>query len=617
MSHLTDKARGVSPGAQPRIEGQMFEDVLAQAPMHRRAVLRGGVGASLAALFGGALSACGGGGGSAAAGADAQALAAPVVNPGEKFAVGFQAIARSTADLVKVPDGYTAEVLFAAGDAVVPGASPFTGAFLSSAQAELVAGGNHDGMHFYPLSGVNPNRGGLLAINHEFPDFNILMSGSYDAATASAEQKRIALSAVGVSVIEVEARGNQPWRVKANSPYNRRYSGNTVFGVSGPAASAIGPTVVGTLNNCASGTTPWGTYLTCEETTDNYLDPTRSELGYGWVVEIDPYGELAGLPVKRTALGRFDHENTACAVDGEGRVAIYMGDDGTPGCIYKFVPDGRVHATNRAANAALLDQGTLYVARFEPDGTGRWLALVQGQNGLVPGAVDPGNETQGAAADTPIDFATQADVLINTKAAARVAGATLMDRPEWITVAPDGTRYCTLTNNAGRQVTDPANPRRTNRHGHIVSWREAGNRPDAATFEWSVTLLAGDPSLADENLKGNIVGDTFSSPDGIDVDPQDRMWVQTDMSTSSANVGVFGNNAMYHVDPANRSSSRFLVGPVGCEITGLTYTPDLTAFFINIQHPTERWPSNEQGNDLPPRSATIVVRRNDGKPVGA
>jgi secreted PhoX family phosphatase len=276
-----------------------------------------------------------------------------------------------------------------------------------------------------------------------------------------------------------------------------------------------------------------------------------------------------------------------------------------------------VHAGQRAANAALLDSGTLYAARFNPDGTGEWRALVQGSNGLVPGAVDPGNDTQGAALDTTLDFATQADVLINTKAAARVAGATLMDRPEWITVAPDGTLFCALTNNAGRQVTEPANPRPVNRHGHIIRWKEQGNRPDATSFEWSLVLLAGDPSLPDANLKGDIVGDTFSSPDGLDVDPQNRLWVQTDMSTSAANVGVFGNNAMYCVDPLTRKSMRFLAGPVGCEITGLAYTPDLSTFFINVQHPTLQWPSNEQCNTLPPRSATIVVRRTDGRPVGA
>jgi secreted PhoX family phosphatase len=217
-------------------------------------------------------------------------------------------------------------------------------------------------------------------------------------------------------------------------------------------------------------------------------------------------------------------------------------------------------------------------------------------------------------------------VLLQTKAAARIAGATLMDRPEWISVAPDRSIYVTLTNNSGRAVTDAANPRTQNRHGHIVRWRETGDSPAATGFTWEVLLQAGDPALASAtgNLVGNINGDTFSSPDGIGVDPAGRVWIQTDMSvpgssgvTGITNVATFGHNAMYHLDPVTKKSLRFLVGPLGCEITGLTWTPDLRSFFINVQHPTGTWPSSLQGNALPPRSATVVVRRTDGRPIGA
>jgi uncharacterized protein len=615
MSHLTDRARAAyrNTEAEREAPGQRFAEVLSASSADRRMVLRGGLGAVLASVFGGGLlSACGGSD-------DADDAAA-------SYEVKFSRVERGTADGVTVPAGYSAEVLFSAGDAVAAGAAAFAGAFLTSADTERFAGGNHDGMHFYALPGVDANQRGLLAINHEFPDFLILRSTAYDAATASEEEKRVALSAVGVSVIEVAKGSNGKWAVVAGSRYNKRYTGNTSFRVSGPAASVVGDTVIGTLNNCASGQTPWGTYLTCEETTDNYLDPTQPTNGYGWVVEIDPRGELAGMPVKRTALGRFDHENTAYRLGSDNTVAIYMGDDSTPGCIYKFVPSAKFNANDRAANTNLLDAGTLYAARFNADGTGQWLALTQGQNGLVVGATDPGNDTQGPQPDVTINFATQADVLINTKAAARVAGATLMDRPEWITVAPDGAVYCTCTNNSSRAVTDAANPRTQNRHGHIIRWTEDGNVPGAMAFRWNIVLQAGDPSLASTagNLVGNINGDTFSSPDGIDIDPQGRLWVQTDMSipgnsgvSGRTNVDVFGHNAMYHVDTTSGASTRFLVGPVGCEITGLAYTPDLKTFFINIQHPTGQWPSNVQGNTLPPRSATIVVRRTDGQPVGA
>ncbi len=612
MSYLTDRYREEAKAAKGKkddsaVPGQMFDDVLNAMPMQRRSMLRGGFGASMAAIFGsGALAACGGG--------DDDPLA-----PAESTAIEFKKIAAMTGGTVVVPENYTVDVLFSAGDAVVAGALPFTGTFLSSTDAEKVSGGNHDGMHFFEIPGVDPNLGGLIAINHEVPDYAILMAGSYDAATADAETKKIALSAVGVSVIEVELKDGK-WGVKAGSPYNKRYTGNTQYGVGGPAAAVVGASVIGTLNNCASGRTPWGTYLTCEESTDNYIDPTQPDAGYGWVVEIDPQGELAGLPVKRTALGRFDHENTAYMLGADNTLAVYMGDDGTPGCVYKFVASAKVTPDNRAANTNLLDSGTLYAAKFNADGSGEWIELTQGKNGLTVGAVDPGNETQGPRADVVVDFTTQADVLVNTKAAARVAGATLMDRPEWITVAPNKQIYLTLTNNSSRAVVDAANPRLENRHGHIVRWNETGDAPNATTFTWEVFLLAGDPRLSGDNLKGDIVGDTFSSPDGIDVDPQGRLWVQTDASTSASGTNTFGNNAMYAVDPVTKESRRFLVGPDGCEITGLTYTPDLKTFFVNIQHPNDdagAWPSNVQGNNLPGRSSTIVVRHKDGKVVGA
>ncbi len=271
-------------------------------------------------------------------------------------------------------------------------------------------------MHYFALPGIDPQKGGLLAINHELPDYNILFPTAYNAATASAEQKRVALSAVGISVIEVELAASGKWQVKRDSIYNKRYTGNTLYRVGGPAAPAVGSTVVGMLNNCSSGYTPWGTYLTCEESTDNYIDPTQADNGYGWVVEIDPYGTL-GAPAKRTAMGRFDHENVAFLTDASNNVAFYMGDDGTPGCIYKFIPSKAFDPNNRAANANLLDSGTLYVAKFNADGSGQWIELTQGKNGLTVGASDPGNWTQSAVSPAPstVDFASQADVLINTK----------------------------------------------------------------------------------------------------------------------------------------------------------------------------------------------------------
>lgn len=630
MSHLTDEAREPYRAANAITywpAEQSLEAIVAANPARRTVIKNGLMGLSVLPLMG-ALAACGEDDGTNTPTPTPTATPAPTPTPTESYSIAFASIAMSREDKVSVPAGYTVDVLFSAGDAVAAGAPGYKGSVQPSAQTELQAGGNHDGMEFYEIAGTDPNMGGLLAINHELPDYNILFaSSSYDAATATAEQKAIALSAVGVSVIEVAKGTDGKWAVKAGSKFNKRYTGNTMYRAGGPAAGALSQQIKGTLNNCSSGRTPWGTYLTCEETTDNYLDPTQPAVNYGWVLELDPYGEILPTATKRTAMGRFSHENTAYMTDSNNRVAFYMGDDTTPGCIYKFIPDSAFSTTNRALNTNLLDYGTLYVARFNADGSGDWIALVQGQNGLVVGATDTGAVTQSVTppAPTTVNFATQTDVLTRTQSAARVAGGTLMDRPEWITVAPDNSAiYCTLTNNSGRQVTSPSNPRTVNRNGHIIKWKETGNSPLATKFTWEMFLLAGDPSESaanggNANLVGNINGDTFSSPDGLRIDPKGRLWVQTDHSITSTSgvtgktlLDVFGNNSMYHIDQTSKQSKRFLVGPVGCEITGIAYTPDLKSFFINIQHPTGNWPVA----GAQPRSSTIVVRRTDAKPVG-
>lgn len=615
MSYLTDKLRAPRREAQGEVTvpGQMFDDIVAANPA-RRTILRNSLGLSILSVFGATLAGCG------SSSDDDDDSPAPgdgdggdngSTDPtGPDYSVNFEPLGdKIMADTVTVPKGYVAEVLYSAGDKCMIGSLGYTGIPQAYPATETQAGGQHDGMHFYPLEGVDPNKGGLLVLNHENVD-----DATLDLA---ADATRTNLSNVGVSVIEIARTDDGKWSVNTNSRYNKRYTGNTVYNVGGPAAAAVGATVVGTLNNCASGPTPWGTYLTCEETTDNYWDPTQPEEGYGWVVEIDPY-DPNSTAVKRTAMGRFDHENTAYMLDENNRAAFYMGDDGTPGCIYKFIPSKPYDPANRVNNLGLLDEGTLYAARFNDDGTGNWVELTVGKNNLTAGAVDPGNYTQVPPGTLPptslIDFNSQADVLINTKAAARVAGATLMDRPEWITVGVDKTIYCTLTNNSRRQRTSAANPRVNNAHGHIVRWKERGDSPLATTFEWDLLLLAGhDPADgAAENVTGNINGDDFSSPDGIRVDPQGRLWVQTD----SGAIDEFGHNAMYYIDQKTGESKRFLVGPTGCEITGIAYTPDLTTFFINIQHPDGAWNTVRAGGG-DARSATVVVRREDGKPVGA
>jgi len=277
-------------------------------------------------------------------------------------------------------------------------------------------------------------------------------------------------------------------------------------------------------------------------------------------------------------------------------------------------------SSSAAANAALLDTGTLYVARFDADGRGRWIALTHGEGALT-------------AAN---GFADQGEVLVKSRQASDRLGATRMDRPEWIAVDQQGWVYCTLTNNSNRggkdQLgVDEANPRANNGMGHIIRWKEDGDH-DGLAFQWNHFVLAGDPFNERAEAKGNVKGDAFACPDGLWVDARGVLWIQTDMSTSAMGKGELAglaHNMMLAADPATGEIRRFLTGPAGCEITGATGTPDGRTMFINIQHPGES-PSERSDPATPtrfsnwpdkgvnrPRSATVVIRRVDGGVIGA
>jgi secreted PhoX family phosphatase len=422
------------------------------------------------------------------------------------------------------------------------------------------------------------------------------------------------------------------------------------------AADPTGTSVLGTVNNCANGFTPWGTYLTCEENWNGYFvnrgapipaNQTRYGINatgsgyrwhefdgrwdaaahpnepnrFGWVVEIDPY-DPGHTPVKRTALGRVKHEGAWPTVAPDGRVVLYMGDDEQFEYVYKFVTRDAWNPSNRGANTNLLDNGTLYVAQFNAGGAGRWIPLVFGENGLDPAG----------------GFTSQADVLIRTRQAADRVGATRMDRPEWLTVLPTTREvFLTLTNNTargatGRPGTDAANPRAENSFGHVVRWTEEGGNAAATTFRWSIFVSAGDRTNANAAKRGNIRGDTFGSPDGIWADSRGVVWIQTDISTSTLGTGDYVNiptNMMLAADPTTGDIRRFLTGPRGCEVTGVITTPDMRSMFVNIQHPGE--PSSGDSNpnnpgavstwpDGPgvarPRAATVVIRKDDGGVIG-
>ena len=293
------------------------------------------------------------------------------------------------------------------------------------------------------------------------------------------------------------------------------------------------------------------------------------------MVEIDPRDPQAA-PVKRTALGRMAHEGAACSVGPDGRLAFYMADDWEFEHVYKFVTARAWDPARREANRDLLDEGVLYAARFNPDGSGDWLPLVHGQGPLT-------------AAN---GFADQGAVLVRTRQAADALGATRMDRPEWIVPHPVTREvYCACTGNTargrdGNEGPNPANPRAPNPFGHLLRWRDDGGDPAATRFRWDVFVQAGPSDKGGSTIKG----DRFACPDGLWIDSRGTLWVETDVSPSSLGKGDFaplGNNQMLAVDPAVGVFKRFLTGPRGCEITGFHTTPDNRTAFVNIQHPGE------------------------------
>jgi len=610
------------------------------ADADRRVVLTSGVAAVVALL-----------------GSGCAVTAAPAPSPaaGAPHTPGFTPVPPSAADGLVVPPGYEAALLYKWGDPTgIPGAMPAwrPDASTTAADQALQAGMHHDGMHFFPL-GRNSQRA-LLVLNHEYTDEGLLHADGARGAN-SLERVRKSQHAVGVSVIEVAAQPDG-WQQVLPSRYARRIHGNTPMRIGGPAAGApamrtaldpAGTAVLGTLANCAMGVTPWGTYLTCEENFQGYFGgPGKAPAGlaaslrrygvapgaqwvdwwqhderfdvtrhpheanrFGWVVEIDPMDPTA-TPVKRTALGRKRQESATCTLTRDGRVAVYMGDDGRFEYIYKFVSQGRVRPGGYAANRELLDHGTLYAARFDATGRGQWLALRPGAPGL----------------------ATLADVVINARGAADAVGATPMDRPEWIAVHPQSADvFVTLTNNTqrglpGRPGVDAANPRAGNGTGHIIRWREAGADAGATTFDWDIFALAGDPAAPGSAARyPSTDADAFGAPDGLHFDSGGLLWIQTDMSGQRMHKGPLarlGNNQMLCANVATGSIRRFMTGPRGCEITGCVVTPDRRTLFVNIQHPGEtsddggtsgHWPD---GKGTRPRSAVVAVRRTDGGVVG-
>lgn len=509
----------------------------------------------------------------------------------------------------------------------------------TSQEAALQAGLGHDGMWFFPIDQHNILKYGhsyrprcdvgMLCINHEFGR-NSHALGKSDPE--SLEDVRLSQNVHGVSVVKIRCDRRGHWRVIRSSK-SRRITANTPMAFSGPAASSEllqnlnGNIPLGTVNNCGSGATPWGTYLTCEENFNGYfgasmgLVPTEEQhrygfsdegFGYGWykfdkrfdlsdddyaneqhrfgwVVEIDPF-DGTQKPVKRTALGRFKHEAIAIAESRSGRIAAYMGDDQRFDYCYKYV-------SNEAWKSAIyngqspLDDGKLYVARFDEDGTGEWLELT---------------------IDNPVlaaRFSTQAEVLIFARIAADLLGATPMDRPEWTTIGKKGEVYWTLTNNSDRIEPNAANPEAPNSDGHIIRTLDADDHL-GTSFKWEIFLLAS----STRGTEG-----VFTDPDAAYIDNKGRLFIGTDGGQPD---GLQDQLVVFDTNKGKPEPKRLLVGVNSDEITGFTITPDQRTAFVNIQHPgngspsSTNFPASFDGVTIP-RDCTLVIRRKDGGIVGS
>jgi secreted PhoX family phosphatase len=642
---------GRSPDSNPTLG-----DVIAQR-YGRRDVLKGALGAA-----------------AIAATVSPMAVAAAQTAAGGTAGFAFKEVEAGVDPAHHVAEGYDADVLIRWGDAVLPEAPAFDPLGQSTAAQKLQFGYNNDFLGYLPMPGApDPSRHGLLVVNHEYTNEELMFPGlgrqdTKDAAFARMTKDivDIEMAAHGGSVLELK-RDNGKWRVVGESRFARRIDALTPMDIAGPAAGhrrlqtaadPAGRRVLGMVNNCAGGITPWGTWLTCEENFHGYFfgkvaddhpearnykrygvagnwmawgkwyerfdvskEPNEANR-FGWIVEIDPF-DPASTPRKRTALGRFKHEGAFVHVNKDGRVVVYSGDDERFDYVYKFVSNGRFDPNNTAANRNLLDDGTLYVARYDADGTGEWLPLVQGHGPLT--------EANG--------FASQADVLIETRRAADLLKPTRMDRPEDVDVNPRTQKiYLMLTNNTRRKAdqTDAANPRADNKFGHIIEMTPPDGDHAASRFAWDILVRCGDPAIADVGATFNAAttrNGWFGMPDNCAVDHRGQLWIATDGNSGSKTGRADGVWAL-ETEGARRGTSKlFFRCPAGAELCGPVFTPDDETLFVAVQHPGEaddedpkaqpatfenpstRWPDFRDG--MPPRPSVLAITRRGGGKIGS
>jgi secreted PhoX family phosphatase len=642
-----------------------FGDVVKEA-VSRRGMLRAGALGALVAGVGVA--------GAAPALADEPeaAASADARHGGGSGDIRFTAVPPNKDDALRIPDGYSSSVVVRWGDPVLPDAPAFDFDNQSADAQNKQFGYNCDYVTVFPMGRDR----GLLWVNHEYTDESLMFRGYTGGAAATEEQIKIGLAAHGGSVVEIERAGRTgEWKLvtKGRRRYNRRVTAQTTMKFSGPAAGhdllktaadPKGTTPVGMLNNCSGGTTPWATVLTAEENFDQYFvngdkvpeaqkpyisrytittgTPSSSRRfdrveerfdlakhpneanRFGWIVEIDPF-DPDSTPIKRTALGRFKHEAATTTLARDGRLVVYMGDDSRFEYIYKFVSKGRYIPGFDRHNRELLDEGTLYVAKFTGDspaaeidgsgklpsdglfdGSGEWIPLVSGDKSYVDGM-------------------TAAEVLIYTRTAADKVSATKMDRPEDMERNPvTGGVYVALTNNTNRTAAqvDEANPRPSNKHGHVLEIAERRNDAGEKTFAWSLPLVCGDPADPATYFAGydKTKVSPISCPDNVTFDRDGNLWISTDGNQLGSNDGMF----VMPVRGKERGHLRqFLTVPVGAETCGPLVSQDQLSVFVAVQHPGEtdgaspdnpssHWPDGDQ-----PRPSVAVVWHSKGKKVGA
>ncbi|MBD8507052.1 PhoX family phosphatase [Hoyosella sp. G463] len=652
----------------PNTSGNEYFGDVVRAAVTRRRVLHGGAVAALGIGASTVLAACG----TSDSATGAQASASPTSSGGSELpppprGLDFEPVPPNTEDAVRVPSGYSSDVVIRWGDPVLDGAPAWDFSNQNAEAQEQQFGYNNDFAGLLPIEG-SPNDH-LLVVSHEYTNEPAMFPG-YDEENPTEEQVRTAWAAHGISVVKVRGNAGDGRLVPAGSEYNRRLTVTSEFRLVGPAAGSdlvrtsadpSGTIVRGTLNNCAGGVTPWGTILSGEENFNQYFgnsdqvaeEPAATRLArygmpegasrrawerfdsrfdvpsepnepnrFGYIVEINPW-DPASTPVKHTAMGRFKHEGATIHVTDDGSVIAYMGDDERFDYIYKFVSAKKIQQGNGAAamrhNMTILDEGTLYVARFDGnspaseidgsgslpgdgafDGTGTWIPLLR---------------ATADGAESLIDGFTADEVAVFTRLAADEAGATKMDRPEDIEASPrTGKVYCALTNNSRRGVddnprVDEANPRNENKNGQII---EITDDHTGTSLTWNLLLVCGDPATADTYYGGfdKEQVSPISCPDNVAFDPDGNLWISTDGNALGANDGLF---SVVLDGPRRGETRQFLSVPVGAETCGPIITEN--RYIVCVQHPGElddatienpasHWP---EGGDAQPRSAVVVA----------